>query len=890
MPPLSANQPSESIFICYRRQDSGDTVDRIYQRLKQEFPRNTLFRDLDSIPPGADFPARIKQALQTCCIVLVVIGPDWYKITTDKGRRRLDEQNDPVRVEVEAALSTPATRVVPILARFASMPNPEELPESIRPVATRNGLSIRPDPYFRDDIERLMRFVRDAIAESKFVSPLSGDHCDELLKAIEEGKVIPVLGPSLATIEINGRICSAADHLAKLLAEELGVDSSGINPQRPLEDVAVRFTRAHGEQWRLLLTLGRILQNIHIMPPPALHALAKIGGFSLFITTGFDRMLETVLKEIRNVTPDSISYTPKNVLDVDGSSLEWSRPVVFHLCGMPEALSCALTEEDWLDFAEALQSLERQPQELVAELRGRVLLFLGGGHPSGFVRWFLRWAHPSRLGTGGVHEFLGMSVTDSDGAVLKFLQNRSPCTIVFADDGGAGFLEELHLLWHERHSGARDKVPLALLENRSPIQGTRPTHAAEMENPWIGPIPYSEQTANLFFGRENEINKLFRCVRRHVGTLLFGRSGVGKSSLLEAGLIPILRDSGYFPALIRLDYSAGALPFRDQVLTAIESAVSELVMKGPPHLPGETLWEFFHRRTAAHVAPDDRVVTTVLVFDHFEQCCVLGAATHAGRQRTDSLVTELGDLLENRVPASVIEAATIGRRRLDDYDLSLNNYRVVISCREDLLADIDQLLVGIPSLRLNRLRILPLNGCQAVEAVMMAAPGIVDPLAARLIVRTVAGAQGDVDAPLNELTVEPSMLSVFCLELNKRRQAARAPKISAEMLKGGVAENLLKDFYESCFIGQPPALRLYLEENLLTPAGVRTFLALDNAKLELFKMGTDESALDKLIGRRLLSVEVRGEVRYIEFTHNVLVPIIMQSRTIRAHYRAREEL
>jgi hypothetical protein len=309
------------------------------------------------------------------------------------------------------------------------------------------------------------------------------------------------------------------------------------------------------------------------------------------------------------------------------------------------------------------------------------------------------------------------------------------------------------------------------------------------------------------------------------------------------------------------------------------------MIRGPQRLPEETLWEVFHRRTTAYVKPDGGILIPVLVFDQFEECCSLGAATPSGRQRTNSLVGELGDLLENRIPASVVEAATSGRLRLEDYELSKNNYRVVICCREDFLADIEALLVGIPILRQNRLRILPLNGAQAVEALMHAAAGIVDPIVARLIVQAVAHTPTNSDAPLEDLTIEPSMLSIFCRELNNRRLAVGAPKITREMLESGIAENLFRGFYERCLIGYPPALRLYLEENLLTPEGFRTFLALDNAKLELRKMGIDEMALDELIRHRLLGVEDRGGVRYVEFIHDVVVPIILQSRASRAHNR-----
>src|SRR5688500_13273094 len=93
------------IFISYRRSDSADITGRILDKLKAEFGDETVFRDIDSIPFGADFTSHIKNELAACKIALVMIGPEWLTVTTEDGKRRLDNPTDYVRVEVEAALS-----------------------------------------------------------------------------------------------------------------------------------------------------------------------------------------------------------------------------------------------------------------------------------------------------------------------------------------------------------------------------------------------------------------------------------------------------------------------------------------------------------------------------------------------------------------------------------------------------------------------------------------------------------------------------------------------------------------------------------------------------------------------------------------------------------------
>jgi hypothetical protein len=150
---------SASIFVCYRRRDSVDAVDRIYEVLKNSFSRRGLFRDIDAIPIGVDFKSHINQVLQACSVVLVVIGPRWLDA------RRLHDPLDHVRMEIENALRVEGLRVIPVLVSNATMPSSEELPDSIKELVGRNGLSVRPDPDFRNDASGLILKLREAIAE-----------------------------------------------------------------------------------------------------------------------------------------------------------------------------------------------------------------------------------------------------------------------------------------------------------------------------------------------------------------------------------------------------------------------------------------------------------------------------------------------------------------------------------------------------------------------------------------------------------------------------------------------------------------------------------------------------------------------------------------------------
>jgi hypothetical protein len=159
------------IFISYRRADSKYVVDRIRDHLIEAYDAEAIFRDLESIPLGQNFSDVLKEATTTCDIMLVVIGPQWANITDDQGNKRLFELHDYTRLEVEAGLTNKKILVIPILVMGASMPSLEEIPESLTDIRFRNAISIRNDPDFTPDMQRLMQGINErfpSAAKSKF--------------------------------------------------------------------------------------------------------------------------------------------------------------------------------------------------------------------------------------------------------------------------------------------------------------------------------------------------------------------------------------------------------------------------------------------------------------------------------------------------------------------------------------------------------------------------------------------------------------------------------------------------------------------------------------------------------------------------------------------------
>lgn len=129
------------VFISYRRQDSAAVAGRLADRLKAHCGAARVFQDVGDIAPGADFVATLERCLATAGVVLVLIGRGWLAARDADGRRRLDDPQDFVRREIEAALAA-GTPLLPLLLDGATMPAAEQLPASLQPLARRQALRL----------------------------------------------------------------------------------------------------------------------------------------------------------------------------------------------------------------------------------------------------------------------------------------------------------------------------------------------------------------------------------------------------------------------------------------------------------------------------------------------------------------------------------------------------------------------------------------------------------------------------------------------------------------------------------------------------------------------------------------------------------------------------
>jgi tetratricopeptide (TPR) repeat protein len=408
--------------------------------------------------------------------------------------------------------------------------------------------------------------------------------------------------------------------------------------------------------------------------------------------------------------------------------------------------------------------------------------------------------------------------------------------------------------------------------------------AVDAKNPWLGLASFTEETREYFYGREAEVAELARRVQRKLLTVLFGQSGLGKTSILRAGLVPRLRTQGYCPVYVRIDYAREAPEPADQIKAAIAATArrsGEWTRAGVA-VEGESLWEFLHHRDDVLQDEAGKTLIPLLIFDQFEEIFTLAQSDDFGRARAARFIADLSDLVENRPPKELEERLERDDAAAEKFDFTRGDYRVLISLREDYLAPLEGLKNSMPSITQNRLRLAPMTGSQALEAVLRPGGRLVTEDVAAAIVRFVAGGAEIVNAE-----VEPSLLSLICRELNDKRIAERRAEISLDLLAGSHA-TILAEFYERALADQPVAVRRVIEDELLTESGYRENIAEERIVSLFGAAGAAPGTLALLVNRRLLRIEERLDVRRVELTHDVLCSVVKASRDLRHEREERD--
>ncbi|MFM2069324.1 MAG: hypothetical protein RLZZ584_4233, partial [Pseudomonadota bacterium] len=415
-------------------------------------------------------------------------------------------------------------------------------------------------------------------------------------------------------------------------------------------------------------------------------------------------------------------------------------------------------------------------------------------------------------------------------------------------------------------------------------QPAPPRSSIDPDHPWPWLDAFTEDAQAYFNGREDDAEALLRCVLSAPATVLFGKSGLGKTSLVQAGLAPRLRQRRQLPVLVRIDHRSEQSA-SSQLLRRLKATVQQagLSWQGEPRprcnarTPATQLWEQLHDRQMSLVDARGQRWLPVFVLDQFEEAFTL--LDDAGPRRA-ALFTELGDLIEGRIPPAVARRQDAHEELLDRLDAGRLGARFVLSLREDYLPDLEVWADRIPRLGPNRCRLLPLSQPQALAAVQLTGGRLVDADDARQIVDFL-GRGG-----ASRQWIEPALLSLICAGLNQRRLEQQPPAARLDTRQLATqGQALLERFYTDAFAALPEARRsavqAFVERELITGDGTRRPYPRDAA----LRAGLAAEDLATLTRQRLLRIDNTEAGDFIELVHDRLAAIAAEHARL-AHERA----
>jgi tetratricopeptide (TPR) repeat protein len=410
--------------------------------------------------------------------------------------------------------------------------------------------------------------------------------------------------------------------------------------------------------------------------------------------------------------------------------------------------------------------------------------------------------------------------------------------------------------------------------------------------PGIRPFYDNEVDRRLFFGRDTEKEALLHKILADNLVVLYASSGLGKTSLLNAGLSQALRDRGYIPFMVRFNDS------KLDPVQAIYAGIKEIAnQKSLEVEAGEdaTLWQYF--KTTYFWSDSNKMLTPVLILDQFEEFFTL----YSPESRKD-FIRQLADVVNNKIPASLLES--IKPEEPLPYSDNPPNMKIIISIREDYVGQLEEMSREIPDILHHRFRLLPLSRENAREAIINPSQVQDETIAAA----TFTFAPNAVDMMLDFLCkrrergiikvtdeVESFQLQLLCRHIENMAREKTKKETTDIIVKeedlGGEAgmQRVLQRFYDDQVkkldtLWKRIKARKLCEKGLISVTNLR--LSLEEGEIKR-KFRVSENLLVELINSRLLRAEPRVGSVYYELSHDTLVTPIRESQRKRKSKRTK---
>ena len=377
-----------------------------------------------------------------------------------------------------------------------------------------------------------------------------------------------------------------------------------------------------------------------------------------------------------------------------------------------------------------------------------------------------------------------------------------------------------------------------------------------MNNPWKGLLPYediNDENLFLFRGRDSSISVIFSVVCGNLLTTLYGKTGIGKTSILKAGLFPILRSQFYLPVYVRLKKEKASDEYAKQIIDEIEKEINKTGGRinvatqtyDGANSPIEKLWKYFCVRSFEN--KDGHEIFPVIVLDQFEDIFLAGEKEDAA-----FLLRQVYALLDDNREVPIGEGFS-----------DMSNFRFVISIREDdlyyLEDSIDQ--YGLYGLKENRYRLSPLTVEEAQEIVMLGRDamnrGEEDSIANQIINKS-KDASGQIST---------NLLSLICSQSFLQSKGM----ITLDMFTDD-KKNAIDLFYKDCMKHVSETTRKYIETELVKDDR-KNFVPRD-----IFKSHIDDKDYETLTTGQYKIIQdfSAGGVVYMELIHDTLAQSVVR--------------
>lgn len=380
------------------------------------------------------------------------------------------------------------------------------------------------------------------------------------------------------------------------------------------------------------------------------------------------------------------------------------------------------------------------------------------------------------------------------------------------------------------------------------------------ENPWLGLNSYTE--GQHLYGRDQETAELTDIILNNNAVVVYGKSGIGKSSLLRAGVFPELRKQDFVPIYVRLEHNTD-VSYTQQIENAIKEHIS-LEDLLPTDIPDLGLWDFVHRHHFNDAT--GHAVIPVIVLDQFEEIFTLTHVDH--KSDVQKFFTQLADLFNDVKPDAVIKAEAEYSKKLrfaqcDDNGQSRGFkissvvrldyekrplFRLVFSLRDDSLYLLERNSAKIPSLKVNRFNLNGLDEKNAIQVIMDPCPDLFSPVEAQKILEELAYYEYD-----DFRVVDPAILSLFLYSYYKEQGKASA-------------DDIFQTYYLDSISSIKSKQIAIIEKRLLTDRGSRVQVPIEDLQAN----GVTIEALNKLLKNKVIRKERRKGVDFVEFTHDRL--------------------